>query len=154
MLLQNSSILGAYIARPRWVCCWQGFLLSRRGGYQPPACSAFVFWREDQGPPLRCSCKHGGVAGGKNFCFCIVRATSVLAFLHQNANAKAEFAYLRANMSVATAQRRLRAHCGGSKGESLGAAMFACLRTLTSKLAISACRNLFSLVRSLPRGKE
>ena len=32
------------------------------------------------------------VASGKNSCFCTVRATSVLAFLYQNANAKSEYA--------------------------------------------------------------
>ena len=37
-----------------------------------------------------------------------MRDTSVLAIFHQIANAKAEFANLRANMSEATAQRRLR----------------------------------------------
>ena len=37
-----------------------------------------------------------------------MRATSVPAFFCQNAGARSEFANLRANMSEATAQRRLR----------------------------------------------
>ena len=49
-----------------------------------------------------------------------MRATSVPAFFCQNAGARSEYAHLRANMSGATAQRRLRAHLG-SKGEPLGA---------------------------------
>jgi hypothetical protein len=50
----------------------------------------------------------GCVADSKNFCNRMVRATSVFAFLLQNANAKSEFVYFRANMSVAIAKRRLR----------------------------------------------
>jgi hypothetical protein len=50
----------------------------------------------------------GCVADSKNFCNRVVRVTSVFAFLLQNANAKSEFVYFRANMSVAIAKRRLR----------------------------------------------
>jgi hypothetical protein len=45
----------------------------------------------------------GSVANGKNFCYGILRATFVLAFYHQNANAKSEFVTIRANMSEAVA---------------------------------------------------
>jgi hypothetical protein len=44
----------------------------------------------------------GCVADSKSSCDRIVRATSVLAFYYQNANAKSEFAYLRANISRAS----------------------------------------------------
>jgi hypothetical protein len=40
------------------------------------------------------------------------------------------------------------------KAAAFGAAMFACSRQLTSKLAISACRNLFSFTISLFSNKE
>jgi hypothetical protein len=48
-------------------------------------------------------CKQGCVADGKNSCCCLLRATSVLAFFHQNASAKAESATLRQNIGDAGA---------------------------------------------------
>ena len=93
---QNSSICGAYIPPRRWVCCWQGLLL-------------FRFARN--------LCWQGCVAGGKNFCFRLLRAPSVLVLGLPSTNAKAEYARLRANMSEAGAQRRLR--IAGIQGEPL-----------------------------------
>jgi hypothetical protein len=58
------------------------------------------------------------VALGKSLSNRIFRAPSVFAFLCQNANAKAEFAKGRANMSEVITKRRLRAHMG-SKGNPL-----------------------------------
>jgi hypothetical protein len=48
------------------------------------------------------------VADGKNSCFCLLRASSLLAFYYQNANAKAEFFYFCEKMSRATAPRPFR----------------------------------------------
>ena len=85
--------LAADAGLPRRVVCtasaWQGLLLSR-------FCLKFVRTM------VRSTWQ-------RLLLYCL-RATSVFAFLHQNANAKTEFAQLRANMSVAPAQRRLRAH--------------------------------------------
>ena len=69
-----------------------------------------------------------------------------------NGNASAELAYLREN--IGDAMRRQFSRAPGFQGEPLGAAMFACSRQLTSKLAISACRNLFSFALSLFSDKE
>jgi hypothetical protein len=83
----------------------------------------------------------GCVAGGKNFCFRVLRAPFVLAckvclfalankqtcdfglpksVFYQNSSAKAESARFRANMSEAAAQRRLRARIGRPRRESPG----------------------------------
>ena len=45
----------------------------------------------------------GGVAGGKNFCFRLLRDTSVLVLGLPSTNAKSEYAYLRKNIGGAGA---------------------------------------------------
>ena len=57
----------------------------------------------------------GRVADGKSSCESALRAPSMLAFFHQNANASSEYLTLRANMSEAVAQRQF-ARCGIPKG--------------------------------------
>ena len=93
MLWQESSICGAYIPPRRWVSYWQELSLSRRG-------------RRLGGP--QSLCKQGCVADGKNSCCHLLRASFVLAIFYPIANTKSESSYFRANMSVATAKRRLR----------------------------------------------
>ena len=87
----------------------------------------------------------------KRLLFCL-RASFVLPFGLQTATQKLNL-LIFAPQSGKTCF--FVARCGFPKGiRPFGPAMFACSRQLTSKLAISACRNLFSLVRSLSDDKE
>jgi hypothetical protein len=108
--------------------------LASDGGVAAAGClcrkvSGKVFYR----PVLFEICANMGASqAAKILAFASCVPPSVLAFFHQNANAKSEFATCRANMSEAVAQRRLRAHLGSQGGTPW---------------------RVF-LVRSLPRGKE